>query len=305
MAATTLTLSYPEKDIAVLTFDDPQSSANVLSRHVLDALQRHLDELDRHQNLAGLVIHSAKPGMFIAGADIKEFLTWIDSPKEEVVSFGRRGQQLFGRLSQSNYVSVAAIDGMCVGGGAELAIWCDRRIFTENERTAYGFPEVKLGLFPGWGGTVRAPRIIGLSNAVELVTGGENIDARTAFVMGLANDVVSGATAPGAAKGSTTTTGNALLTAAIRMIRAEQESQQFRRDRQRWAGPISISETELGFLAPPPAPISSNKPRVTIRRRSRLWSSCSPRLASMPRLPARWRPTSLPSSSAHRSTVHC
>ena len=73
MAATTLTLSFPETDIAVLTLDDPQSSANVLSRHVLDALERHLDELDRHQNLAGLVIRSAKPGMFIAGADLKEF----------------------------------------------------------------------------------------------------------------------------------------------------------------------------------------------------------------------------------------
>jgi 3-hydroxyacyl-CoA dehydrogenase / enoyl-CoA hydratase / 3-hydroxybutyryl-CoA epimerase / enoyl-CoA isomerase len=249
MAATTLTLSYPEQDIAVLTFDDPQSSANVLSRHVLDALQRHLDELDRRQNLAGLVIRSAKPGMFIAGADIKEFQTWIDSPKDEVVSFGRRGQQLFGRLSQSNYVSVAAIDGMCVGGGAELAIWCDRRIFTESERTAYGFPEVKLGLFPGWGGTVRAPRMIGLSNAVELVTGGENIDARTALVMGLANDIVNRAVAtPGFAGGSTTTSGDALLAAAIRMIREEQTSQQFRRDRQRWAAPVAISETELGFL---------------------------------------------------------
>jgi 3-hydroxyacyl-CoA dehydrogenase/enoyl-CoA hydratase/3-hydroxybutyryl-CoA epimerase/3-hydroxyacyl-CoA dehydrogenase/enoyl-CoA hydratase/3-hydroxybutyryl-CoA epimerase/enoyl-CoA isomerase len=186
--------------------------------------------------------------MFIAGADIKEFQTWIDSPKEEVSSFARRGQKLFGRLSKGNYVSVAAIDGMCVGGGAELAIWCDRRIFTDSERTGYGFPEVKLGLFPGWGGTVRAPRIIGLSNAVELVTGGENIDARTAAAMGLANDVVSSAPASGSTKGSSRTNGDALLAAAIRMIRAEQSSQLFRRDRERWAAPIAISETELGFL---------------------------------------------------------
>src|SRR5687768_11846030 len=233
MAATTLTLSYPEHDIAVLTFDDPQSSANVLSRHVLDALQRHLDELDRRQNLAGLVIRSAKSGMFIAGADIKEFLTWIDSPKEEVNSFGRRGQQLFGRLSRSNYVSVAAIDGMCVGGGAELAIWCDRRIFTESERTAYGFPEVKLGLFPGWGGTVRAPRIVGLANAIEMITTGEPIDARAAAEMGLAVDF-----APP----------ERLLAAATAVVRDERKSGRYLSDRKKAAAGIPASETELVFL---------------------------------------------------------
>jgi 3-hydroxyacyl-CoA dehydrogenase/enoyl-CoA hydratase/3-hydroxybutyryl-CoA epimerase/3-hydroxyacyl-CoA dehydrogenase/enoyl-CoA hydratase/3-hydroxybutyryl-CoA epimerase/enoyl-CoA isomerase len=235
MASTTLSLSYPEDDIALLTLDDPESSANVLSRHVLAALERHLDDLDRRQNLGGLVISSAKPGMFIAGADLKEFVNWIDAPKEEISDYCRRGQKLFGRLSRCSYITVAAIDGMCVGGGAELAIWCDRRILTD--KTAYGFPEVKLGLFPGWGGTARAPRMIGLSNAVELITGGENVDARTAAAMGLADDVV---TPSGASDG--------LLSAAIRMIRAEQATQQFRRDRQRWGAPIDISETELGFL---------------------------------------------------------
>jgi enoyl-CoA hydratase/carnithine racemase len=238
-ANTTITLSFPETDVAVLTLDDPQSSANILSRPLLAALEHHLDELDKRRGLAGLVIRSAKPGMFIAGADIKEFVASIDAPKAEVSQLSRRGQQLFGRCSRGDYVSVAAIDGICVGGGAELAIWCDRRVLTDSDKTAYGFPEVKLGLFPGWGGTARAPRMIGLSNAVELITGGENIDARTAAVMGLANDVVA------TPRGSN---GDALLAAAIRMIRAEQASQQFRRDRERWAAPIAISDTELGFL---------------------------------------------------------
>jgi 3-hydroxyacyl-CoA dehydrogenase/enoyl-CoA hydratase/3-hydroxybutyryl-CoA epimerase/3-hydroxyacyl-CoA dehydrogenase/enoyl-CoA hydratase/3-hydroxybutyryl-CoA epimerase/enoyl-CoA isomerase len=233
-ATTTLSLTFPEPDIAVFTFDDPESSANVLSRHVLDAFKKYLDELDQRKGLAGLVIRSAKPGMFIAGADIKEFVTQLDAPKEEVVSYSRLGHQLFGRLSKSNYVTVAAIDGMCVGGGAELAAWCDRRIFTASDKTAYGFPEVKLGIYPGWGGTARAPRMIGLSNAIELATGGENIDARAAADMGLADDVVADS--------------SLLLPAAIRMIRAEQKSGQFRRNRERWAAPINISETELGFL---------------------------------------------------------
>jgi 3-hydroxyacyl-CoA dehydrogenase/enoyl-CoA hydratase/3-hydroxybutyryl-CoA epimerase/3-hydroxyacyl-CoA dehydrogenase/enoyl-CoA hydratase/3-hydroxybutyryl-CoA epimerase/enoyl-CoA isomerase len=238
-APTTLSLSYPEPDIAVITIGDPQTSANILSRHVLDALEYHLDELDNLKDLAGLVIRSAKPGMFIAGADLKEFVTWLDSPKEEVASFCRRGQQLFGRFTKSSYVTVAAIDGICVGGGAELAVWCDRRILTDRSETGFAFPEVKLGLFPGWGGTARTPRMLGLANGVELVTGGETIDARTASVMGLANDIVQNANAE---------TGDLLLAAAIRMIRAEQATQTFRGDRERWAGPIEISETELGFL---------------------------------------------------------
>lgn len=238
MAGTTLNLSFPERDIAVLTLDDPNSGANVLSRHVLDALEQHLNELDQRAGVAGVVIRSAKPGMFIAGADLKEFVTWLDTPKSEIASHCRRGQKLFARLSRGNYVSVAAIDGTCVGGGAELSAWCDRRVFTTSERTGYGFPEVKLGLFPGWGGTARTPRMIGLSNAVELVTGGESIDPKTAAAMGLANDVVDvRAVGP-----------DALLSAAVRMIRAEQASQDFHRDRQRWFGPLDISETELGFL---------------------------------------------------------
>jgi 3-hydroxyacyl-CoA dehydrogenase/enoyl-CoA hydratase/3-hydroxybutyryl-CoA epimerase/3-hydroxyacyl-CoA dehydrogenase/enoyl-CoA hydratase/3-hydroxybutyryl-CoA epimerase/enoyl-CoA isomerase len=262
-ASTTLTLSFPEPDIALLVLDDPQSNANVLSGHVLDALEMHLTALDRRAGLAGLVIQSAKPGMFIAGADLKEFVAWIDAPKEQVAEYCRRGQQLFGRLSRCNYVTVAAIDGMCVGGGAELAMWCDRRVLTAGPKTAYGFPEVKLGLFPGWGGTARTPRMIGLANAVELVTGGETIDARAAMLMGLADDVIGmptesaarvgdgGIDDPREYKADAPKTGPHsanLLAAAIRMIRAEQASGQFRRDRERWSEPIAISETELGFL---------------------------------------------------------
>src|SRR4029078_7061168 len=134
-----LSLSYLEKDIAVLTIGDPQTSANILSRHVLEALEKHLDELDKRPNLAGLVIRSSKPGMFIAGADLKEFVTWLDAPKEELSSFCRRGQQLFGRFARSHYVTVAAIDGICVGGGAELAVWCDRRILSDHKEAGVVF----------------------------------------------------------------------------------------------------------------------------------------------------------------------
>src|SRR5262245_50233096 len=185
-----LTLSFPQPDVAAITFDLPGKGANILSLSVLEELAALLDQLQPRRDLAGLVICSGKPGTFIAGADIREFLASLGAPKSEVVATCRRGQQLFQRLSQAPLVTVAAIDGICVGGGAELAVWCDRRVMSDNPKTEIGFPEVKLGLYPGWGGTVRAPRIVGLANALEMITAGENIDARTALMMNLVSDVV-------------------------------------------------------------------------------------------------------------------
>jgi 3-hydroxyacyl-CoA dehydrogenase/enoyl-CoA hydratase/carnithine racemase len=226
-------LSFPRKDIALLTFDLPGKSANILSANVLSELESRLDELDKREGLLGLIIASAKPGIFIAGADLREFVTQLGAPKDQVAALCQRGQSLFSRLSAGRYVSVAAINGICVGGGAELASWCDRRVFTRHEKTEFGFPEVKLGLFPGWGGTVRAPRMVGLANAVEMITGGESIDAVTAQKMGWADDVC----AP-----------DNLVNASIRLIDDECRTKRFLEDRKRLAGPISVDSTELGFL---------------------------------------------------------
>jgi 3-hydroxyacyl-CoA dehydrogenase/enoyl-CoA hydratase/carnithine racemase len=231
--APSLTLSFPEPDIALITFDLPGKGANILSRSVLDELEALLDQLQSRTDLAGLVIKSGKPGTFIAGADIREFLASLGAPKSEVVAMCRRGQSLFGRLSQVPFVTVAAIDGICVGGGAELAIGCDRRVMADNPKTEYGFPEVKLGLYPGWGGTVRAPRLIGLANALEMITTGENIDARAAMLLGLASDVVPA---------------DKLLESAIGVIRAEKQAGQYLSDRERLLQPMQVEPTELGFL---------------------------------------------------------
>jgi len=227
-----LSLEFPLDDIAVLTIHDSQKGANVLSRSVLDDLEQHLDALEKRDDLAGLIFRSTKPGNFIAGADLREFVADIDQPAEKIIAVAQRGQQLFGRLSKCPFVTVAAIDGVCLGGGAELAIWCDRRLMARNDGTNFAFPEVKLGLFPGWGGTARTPRIVGLSNAVELITGGEPIDAEAALAMGLAE-----VAAP-----------EKLLEEAIALLRAEQSSGDYLKDRERWSAPIAISETELGFL---------------------------------------------------------
>ncbi len=226
-------LSLPEQDIAVLTFDDPAKGANVLSTTVLEEFSAHLDHLEQRPGLAGLIIRSGKPGSFIAGADLREFVVSLDAPKSQIIEMCNRGRRLFERLSSAPFVTVAAIDGVCFGGGAELAIWCDRRLMTDSPKAQFGFPEVKLGLYPGWGGTARSSRIVGLANAVELVTSGESIDGRTAALMGLATDAVSG---------------ERLEPAAIALVRAEQRTKQYLEDRRHWAEPIDISETELTFL---------------------------------------------------------
>ncbi len=228
-----ITLSFPEPDIAALTLDLPGKGANILSRGVLEELSEHLDQLESRKDVGGLLIRSGKPDMFIAGADLREFAASFDVPKQQVVELCTRGRTLFERLASCPFVTVALIDGICVGGGAELAVWCDRRIVSDNPKTQIGFPEVKLGLFPGWGGTVRTPRIVGLYNAVEMITSGESIDAETAAAMGLADDIVPAAD---------------LDAAGLRMVRDQQASGRFCEDRTRWSQPIEISDTELGFL---------------------------------------------------------
>ncbi|HQU44486.1 MAG TPA: enoyl-CoA hydratase/isomerase family protein, partial [Pirellulales bacterium] len=151
MADTTIRLSMLDADVAALTLDAPNKGANVLSQSVLDELEQHLDQLETRGDLAGLVLRSGKPGMFVAGADLREFVAAKNPTHEQTMAIANRGRKLFERLSRCPFVTVAAIDGICVGGGAELAIWCDRRIMSTSPKAQFGFPEVKLGLFPGWG----------------------------------------------------------------------------------------------------------------------------------------------------------
>lgn len=243
------TLEFLPDGVAVITFNDPQKGANVLSQSVMEALAAHLDAIDARQDIAGLVIRSTKPGNYIAGADLAEFAQSLDAPKEEIVAMARRGRQLFQRLSKCDYVTVAAIDGVCVGGGAEMATWCDRRILAEDEKTSFGFPEVKIGILPGWGGTARLPRMIGLANAVELITSGDPVAADEAHKMGIAQEVVDVTFAKDADDViDDDQRASQLLDAAVRMIASEQETRQFQEDRRTWSAPVPISETELGFL---------------------------------------------------------
>ena len=126
-------LTFEDKDVAVLTLDDPRGSANVLSRSLLEELEKHLNALENRSDLAGLVIRSGKPGVFIVGADIREFLAeHRRAERRHRRDVQPRAANLFARLSKMPFVTVTAIDGQCVGGGAELALWCDRRVVAER-----------------------------------------------------------------------------------------------------------------------------------------------------------------------------
>lgn len=233
-SSSVLSLSFPEPDVAVLTIDDPTKGANVLSRPVMEEFAVQIAALEKRKDLAGLVIRSNKPGIFVAGADIREFAASGDITREQTIAIATDGRELFRRFSRMPFPVVAAIDGICVGGGAELAVWCDRRIMADNSKTQFGFPEVKLGLFPGWGGTVRAPRIVGLYNAIEMITSGESITAKAAVANGMATDAVPS---------------DRLLAAAIDLARTEKATGTYLEDRKKWEGAVEgLSETELAFL---------------------------------------------------------
>ena len=171
--------------IAWITFDEPGKKVNTLSRELREWFAARVEELAR-EPLAGLVLRSAKPDVFVAGADIEELQTLRD--KAAVRDLLRRGHELCRRFEALPFPTVAAIHGACLGGGLELALCCDWRVATEHEKTKLGLPEVQLGLFPGLGGTQRLPRLIGVPEALDLILTGRQVSASRARRLGLVDE---------------------------------------------------------------------------------------------------------------------
>jgi 3-hydroxyacyl-CoA dehydrogenase/enoyl-CoA hydratase/3-hydroxybutyryl-CoA epimerase len=180
-------LELDQEDIAWVVFDDPEAKVNLLNSATMLTLDRLLDEL-RQRRPKGVVFISGKPGMFIAGADIKE-LEKIDSPQRGA-ELSRIGQGIFNKIELLDAPTVAAIDGAALGGGCELALACRHRVATDSPKTQIGLPETQLGIIPGWGGTQRLPRLIGLRAALDIIVPGKSLDAGGALKVGLVDDVV-------------------------------------------------------------------------------------------------------------------
>lgn len=172
---------------AILTFDRPGSSANIFDRTTLDELDAHLAALEREPGVRGVVLTSAKPKIFIAGVDLHAFANNIDERAlGEVVD---RGQEVFTRLSRLPFPSVAAIHGVCLGGGLELSLACDWRVASTDKVTKLGLPETQLGILPAWGGSTRLPKLIGLPAALGLILAGSQIAGAKALKLGVVDEL--------------------------------------------------------------------------------------------------------------------
>jgi 3-hydroxyacyl-CoA dehydrogenase/enoyl-CoA hydratase/3-hydroxybutyryl-CoA epimerase len=174
--------------VAVILFDLPGESVNKISRAVKDEFLQIFDRLQSDTSINAAVLLSGKKDVWIAGADIEEFVQLSGAADAERMS--RDGQALLERLARLRVPVVAAIDGACMGGGLEAALACTYRIATDNPKTVLALPEVQLGLIPGAGGTQRLPRLVGLRAALDMILTGKNVRGRKALQIGLVNELV-------------------------------------------------------------------------------------------------------------------
>ena len=230
--------------IANLTFDLRDSSVNKFNELTLRELREAIDVL-METDISGLIFSSAKPA-FIVGADITEFTGMFDEAEGEITKWLVEGNQIFNDIEDLPCPTVSAISGVALGGGFEMALSTDFRVVTEG--TKVGFPEVKLGILPGFGGTVRLPRLIGADNANQWISAGSHIKARQALNEGAIDAIVSCEN---------------LLPACENLIAQCLENKlSTQRIRQQKKSPLTLSEIELnvafetalGLIAPRAGP---------------------------------------------------
>jgi 3-hydroxyacyl-CoA dehydrogenase / enoyl-CoA hydratase / 3-hydroxybutyryl-CoA epimerase len=174
-------------NIVTVTFDVPDSPMNVFNNAVVRELVEVLSLLEREPARA-VVFHSAKPSGFFAGADVHH-IRELATP-DEATAVQSVGQELFARVERLPFPTVAAIHGVCLGGGLEFALACKHRVARDDPQTKLGLPEVQLGLLPGWGGTVRLPKLVGLREALGMILEGKTVSAAKSAKIGLVDRAI-------------------------------------------------------------------------------------------------------------------
>lgn len=182
--AETLLYSIEDETTAVVTINRPES-LNALNRQVVSELAAAMESCKKDDSLRAVIITGSGNKAFMAGADIKEMQ---GMGHVEALEFLHGVRELFDMIERFPKPVIAAVNGLALGGGCELALACDLRIAAEG--AVFGQPEINVGIMPGAGGTQRLPRLIGPARAKELLFTGDTIDARTALGMGLVNKVV-------------------------------------------------------------------------------------------------------------------
>ncbi len=183
----TLTVTMLDEGVAELIFDLQGESVNKFSRQTVKELSEALDKLESAEGLTGVLITSGKPALMV-GADITEFQEFFASGEQAVIDYLASNNRNFCRLEDLPVPVVVTVDGYALGGGMELCLACDYRILTPEAKV--GLPETRLGIIPGWGGTVRLPRLVGVDTAAEWIASGKNWDAKSALIAGVADAVV-------------------------------------------------------------------------------------------------------------------
>jgi 3-hydroxyacyl-CoA dehydrogenase/enoyl-CoA hydratase/3-hydroxybutyryl-CoA epimerase len=176
-----------DDDLCVLTFDRPESAANIFDRATLLELNEHLNFILAEPRLKGVILASAKKAIFIAGADLQSLAKCRDVA--EMRALIELGQSVFNRLAALPIPTVAAIHGACVGGGYEICLACDYRVASPDKATKIGLPETQLGILPAWGGATRLPRLVGLPRALDIILGGKTLAAKPALKAGLVDEL--------------------------------------------------------------------------------------------------------------------
>ncbi len=179
-----------EDNIAILEFDYPKRpDINLLTEENMEELKNLLLEIQNNPKHEVLLITSAKNEHFIAGVDIEDLATV--SNEDEARQKSEKGKEVFKILESLIIPTVAVINGACVGGGLELSLACKYRVASDSEKVKIGLPEVKLGLLPGWGGSVRLPRLIGLLEALPLILTGQIVPAKKALSSSIIDKIIS------------------------------------------------------------------------------------------------------------------
>jgi len=174
--------------VAHIVFDRPGDKVNLLDADILRALDGLLDEASRRDDIRGVVFTSGKPGMFLAGMDVSQIGAVTDA--HLAAEGSRLGQAVFQKIADLGKPSACAIGGSCLGGGTELALACTFRLASGNKAVKIGLPEVQLGIIPGFGGSQRLPRLVGLTASLDMILTGRQIDARKARKIGLIDGIV-------------------------------------------------------------------------------------------------------------------
>ncbi|MGK7313343.1 MAG: 3-hydroxyacyl-CoA dehydrogenase NAD-binding domain-containing protein [Candidatus Longimicrobiales bacterium M2_2A_002] len=188
-AQAALTLEIESDGVAWIVFDNPEKKVNILSTPIMERLDGLLGEVEEAAaagRARALIVRSGKDGTFIAGADVGE-IEGITDPSEGEAK-AAQGQAVFQRLHALEIPTVAAVDGRCLGGGTELILACDVRIASDRDDTEIGLPEIKLGILPGFGGTTRLPRLVGLPAALDIILAGKSVSPRKASKIGVIHE---------------------------------------------------------------------------------------------------------------------